>query len=278
MVDIIGKWTEEKLSILSEYLRAYATIMHAQKKAWLKSFHYIDAFAGSGVNIKLDKDQVSYVKGSVLRAIECNPPFDAFWFIELSPERARHLHKIKEQHSNKIINIVQDEANKVINEQIVPEFDYKSRKRGLVFLDPYGLQINWDTLVALSKAKTFDVLINFSLMGVTRILKRDEPPSGKNLELLKRIMGNIDWVDKLYNPSPQLNIFGKQEISREIIRVEHLANVYMEQLKQCFKFVSDFFIMRNSKNSPLYALYLVSHNETAVKITNDIFKKYKWNI
>jgi hypothetical protein len=33
--------------------------------------------------------------------------------------------------------------------------------------------------------------------------------------------------------------------------------------------------MKNSKNAPLYALMLASHNKTAVNIMNSIFEKYE---
>ncbi|MFN4180821.1 MAG: three-Cys-motif partner protein TcmP, partial [Armatimonadota bacterium] len=62
--DIVGKWTEEKLELLEKYLRAYATIMNKQKRTWLKAFHYIDAFAGSG-RVRA-KDEERYIWGSPL--------------------------------------------------------------------------------------------------------------------------------------------------------------------------------------------------------------------
>lgn len=46
--DIIGKWLEEKLGLLEKHLQAYARIINNQKRRWLKAFHCIDAFAGSG--------------------------------------------------------------------------------------------------------------------------------------------------------------------------------------------------------------------------------------
>jgi len=41
-------WTKKKLDIFEKYLRAYSKIMNKQKDNWLKNYHYIDAFAGSG--------------------------------------------------------------------------------------------------------------------------------------------------------------------------------------------------------------------------------------
>lgn len=62
--------------------------------------------------------------------------------------------------------------------EIVPKITYASKQRGLVFLDPYSLQVTWEAVTALAKARTFDVFVNFPLMAVTRLLRRNEPPKG----------------------------------------------------------------------------------------------------
>jgi three-Cys-motif partner protein len=54
--------------------------MNNQKKTWLRAYHYIDAFAGSGK--ALAKDAERYIVGSPVRALQCEPPFDGYWFIE----------------------------------------------------------------------------------------------------------------------------------------------------------------------------------------------------
>ena len=62
--DIIGRWSEEKLDLFEKYLRAYAAIMNRQKQRWLKAYHYIDAFAGSGKPKARDEER--YIDGSPL--------------------------------------------------------------------------------------------------------------------------------------------------------------------------------------------------------------------
>lgn len=56
---------------------------------------------------------------------------------------------------------------------------------------------------------------------------------------------------------------------------EKLAAIYAENLGKVFRHVSAPVIMRNTKAAPLYALFLASNNRIAVKITNDIFKRYE---
>jgi three-Cys-motif partner protein len=271
--DLIGKWSEEKLQLFEKYLRAYANIMNNQKKIWLKAYHYIDAFAGSGQSRA--KDEERYVEGSPLRALQCKPPFDGYWFIELSPWRVERLQTLRKEFPDLQINIHPGDCNEILGHEIVPKITYASKQRGLVFLDPYGLQVTWEAVTALAKAKTFDVFVNFPLMAVTRLLRRNEPPKGEVAELLSKVMGSADWVQVIYRPSDQLSLFGEQLVIRDIMRAEWLARVYADQIGKLFPFVSKPVIMTNSKNVPLYSLFLASHNKTAAKIANDIFGRHE---
>src|SRR5437867_2897684 len=82
-LDRVGQWSIDKLDMVSEYSHAYAVIMAAQKRRWLKSFHYIDGFAGPGIAEFGDDSEVKeYLNGSPIRALECTPPFDHLWFVE----------------------------------------------------------------------------------------------------------------------------------------------------------------------------------------------------
>lgn len=55
-----------------------------------------------------------------------------------------------------------------------------------------------------------------------------------------------------------------------------LTRRYLRTSRACLPHVSHPVLMHNSTNVPLYALFLASHNQTAVKIMNDLFKKYVW--
>lgn len=243
------------------------------QRRWLSAYHYIDAFAGSGT--AKAKDEERYVEGSPLRALKCEPPFSQYWFIEVAQKRVQHLEELKAQFPQHHIKVFQGDCNKILREKIIPSITYKSRQRGLVFLDPYGLQVQWDSVEALAKEKAFDVFVNFPLMAVTRLLKRDEPPKGKILKSLNLVMGSEQWKDQIYYTSPQRTLFDETPIIRDTMRAEWLARVYADQLGKVFPFVSKPVIMMNSKNAPLYALFLASHKRNAVKIVNDIFSRYE---
>lgn len=148
--DIIGIWSEHKLKLLAKYLKAYSVIMNKQKKTWLQGYYYIDAFAGS-VKPKA-KDEERYIEGSPLRALKTEPKFDGYWFIDISTKRIERIEKLKEDFRDCNIEVYQGNCNEILSNQLIPKFNSKS-KRAFVFLDPYGLSIDWETIKKLGNTK-----------------------------------------------------------------------------------------------------------------------------
>jgi three-Cys-motif partner protein len=68
------------------------------------------------------------------------------------------------------------------------------KTRGVVFLDPYALSVEWATLQALAATKTLDVWYLFPLEAVTRVLSRDLSAIGNNASLLDRVL-TPSWQD-----------------------------------------------------------------------------------
>jgi len=277
--DIIGRWSEEKLDLLAKYLKAYSVIMNEQKKSWLKAYYYIDAFAGS-VRPRAKEDEQRYIDGSPIRALQTEPKFDGHWFVDVNPQRVERVKKLCEDFPNQIIETYQGDCNDILYNEIIPKTPYSSKKRAFVFLDPYGLQVDWETVKELSNTKTCDIFVNFSVMGVTRLLPREQNPDPEAVRQINKVMGNTEWITQIYKESPvtQLDLFGNASeptLSRDTIKAEWLASLYTEQLRLIFPHVSRPVLMKNSTNSVLYALCLASHNQTAIKITNELFNRYE---
>ncbi|MGB3518903.1 MAG: three-Cys-motif partner protein TcmP [Elainellaceae cyanobacterium] len=212
--------------------------------------------------------------------LQTEPQFDAYWFVDVSPRRIERVQKLRDEFPNRVIDVRQGNCNDVLCNDIVPQLRYSSKKRAFVFLDPYGLQVNWETVRELANTRTCDIFVNFSVMGVTRLLPRDQTPEPEVIEQLNKVMGSTNWINEIYRELPgiQLDIFGNSTeptLSRRTIQAEWLASLYTEQLRSLFPHVSRPVLMRNSTNSVLYALCLASHNKTAIKITHDIFNRHE---
>ncbi|MEW6273802.1 MAG: three-Cys-motif partner protein TcmP [Bacillota bacterium] len=272
-IQVIHQWSKDKLDLLAKYLHSYTTIMKKkhEDKGWPTYYLYVDAFAGPVIYRETDPDEQAYVSDSPVQALNTNPPFSKYIFIEINQKRIEWLERLKLSFPGKAIEVLQGDANLLLNTLALRV--RRDRAHGLVFLDPYGLEVDFKTVALLAKG-AFDVFINFSIMGVTRaLLPATGYPSQQQCKEINRVMGSAISLEKLY--TGQCTLFGDIEYTRGVLPAEKLAGLYAEGLCKVFKYVSKPVIMRNSRGGPLYALYLASNNQTAIKITNDIFGHYE---
>ena len=64
----------------------------------------------------------------------------------------------------------------------------RRKDRGVVFLDPFKLEVNWTTVEALGRSGVVDLWLWFPLWVVNRLLKRDGYPYGSHANALERFM------------------------------------------------------------------------------------------
>jgi three-Cys-motif partner protein len=86
--DEIGYWSEVKLDIVREYAAAYSRILTAKNLPHV----YIDAFAGAGQHVS--KNTGEFVPGSPLNALNVQPPFREYHFIDLNAAKIEHLQNL----------------------------------------------------------------------------------------------------------------------------------------------------------------------------------------
>jgi three-Cys-motif partner protein len=247
-----------------------------RRQPWLRGCSYIDAFAGVGQYVDRraeDRDAEQYIDGSPLVALACTPAFDDFRFVDLSPNRVEHLRQlVQRSYGDRSVAFTTGDANSVLTNEVTREIRYENYQRGFAFIDPYGLQVRWDTMEALAATRALDLFINFPAMAINRNLPRDAQPSPEKMQLLGTIFRGTEWISELY--SVQGSLFDDPVSHRPRLSARRVAERYIEDLKAIFPHVSEPVIMRNSTSSPLYALVLASHNQTAVNITHDIFNRY----
>lgn len=267
--DLIGRWSVEKLNLLKKYLSAYVKILSNQ--AWCKGYEYIDAFAGTGK--PKTKDEQVYIDGSPRIALSLSPPFTQYHFIEQSDWRVSRLLALRKEFHALGIAIYHGDCNKVLHEQILPQLTRATQKRAIVFVDPFGMHIEWQTMVALAQPKTIEVFVNVPIMAVQRsVLKRQpEKITPQDRDRMRRFWGSGDWEAAFYQE--EATLFGTEQIKVRAAASE-LARRYGDRLATLFPYHTQPIVMTNSTNSPLYALVFASHNKTGVKIAQDIFAKY----
>jgi len=277
--DKIGPWSREKLVLLRNYLVAYTSILNNMRKSasnpsgWLKEMHYIDAFAGSVR--PWDKESGEHIDGSPLVAIKTIPSFDRYVFIEKSKKRfCSNIKPLKTQFPEKKIEVFCGDCNDIICDDVAKRYRPRNGVRGFAFLDPYGLNLRWETVESFGKTESFDVFINFSVMGVYRQLG-SRPDKMINREKINEMMGSDRWCEEVYKESRQCPLPGLAPVVERANHdlTERLASFYINQLKTCFKYVSRPIVMKGATNSPLYALILASQVPLAVSKMHEIFDR-----
>lgn len=286
----VGPWAKEKLKCLESYLDAYTKVFLNQ--GWCAGTIFIDAFAGAGraplrkSNKKKhspeqllfddssgnfeDEDELTYVNGSPRVALGLKHSFSHYFFIEQDSERTKALQKLKEEYPNpeKII-VLRGDANEAIKDEILGKesFNWKSF-RGIAFLDPFGMQLRWDTLEALASTRAIEIIINLPV-GTT--LQRLLPKSGKFSERerqrLDEYFGSPDWYDVIYEKTPGL--FG-DEVNKTEGSGKRLALWYRERLKKLFGLSSPARLIRNSQGGHLYYLIWAGHHPKGLEIVSYI--------
>lgn len=287
-------WTEEKLTILEEYLKQYTTALKN------RDFHltYVDAFAGTGfVNPivaeserngfswgdSLDVPSRDLLVGSTHRAIAvADKPFDTLIFVE---QNASHG-MIRAEFPSRDIRIEQSDANVFLqmwcdtqNESLgIPWDRLGRRQRAVVFLDPFATQVHWRTITAVASTQSIDLWILFPLSALTRIMPRDREPEESWAERLDEVYGGSEWRT-LYQTRILRTLFGDET---KLVRADQqaIAQVYLDKLGTIFPHVSatpKWF--NNSRNSPLFAFMFAAANpgrggEIALRIANHLLNRW----
>lgn len=265
-LDEIGPWSEIKLEIIKEYAKAYSIILSKQSN--LKHI-YIDAFAGAGIH--LSKNKNDFIFGSPHNALNVEPPFKHYYFIDLDNNKTSLLKRIIDQKKN--VTILSGDCNIRLLNEIFPKIKYEEFKRALCLLDPYGLHLNWKVLAKAGQLKTIDIFINFPLMDMNRnILGRKRPKEVKQSQTdrMNAFWGDESWKDIVYNA----DLFNQP--CKDTEGNKKIALAFKNRLKKVagFKYVPDPIQMKCEKKI-LYYLFFASHNETGSKIARQIFDKYK---
>lgn len=270
-IDEVGYWSEIKLDIIKSYANEYSKILSAQTSPTLDHV-YIDAFAGAGVH--LSRVTGEFIPGSPVNALNIEPGFKEYHFIDINKSRVKALQKISNEREN--VYIYESDCNTILQQKIFPRVLYKNYKRGLCLLDPYGLQLDWKIMETAGKMKSIEIFLNFPVADINRnVLRRNQSTVLESqIARLDRFWGDHSWHDSAYQET-QPDLFG--DIFEEKTTNKILAEAFRKRLKDVagFKYVPRPMPMRNTKGSIVYYLFFASQKPVAKNIVSHIFKKYE---
>jgi three-Cys-motif partner protein len=264
-IDEIGYWSEVKLSILEEYAKPYNQILRSHELHPI----YVDGFAGAGHHKAKGSDRV--IDGSPARALDVDPPFDSFYFVDSDEGRVSELKRLSAGRSN--VHTLHGDCNKVLISQVFPNIRYASRQRALCILDPYGLDLDWRVIQVAGKSQVTEIFLNFPVMDMNRNVfwRNYDAVSLSNQERMTSFWGDDSWKKAAYSTTQ-----GLFEEMQEKNSIDDVVKAFQERLKRIagFQYVPKPMPMRNSKGAIVYFLFFAAQERAADKIVKAIFTKY----
>jgi three-Cys-motif partner protein len=278
-----GLWTQIKLDALERYLSFYTTALKYQPfELW-----YVDAFAGSGDRIveqeagglfdgTVPRIEESRADGSAKIAIATVPAFERLIFIENDPARYEALIELRDANPSRRIDCYKEDANILVRALCDADHWRAPQSRGrpvraVVFLDPYGMQVEWQTREAIKQTEAIDLLYLFPIGAVLRQAAVDLSKVDPHKEAaLTKLYGGRSWREEWYRESPQADLLqAKPPILRSATKQEIEAGFKLK-LETLFPYVSSPLPLLTPGGAQLYSLFLAVSNPRAVALAKNV--------
>lgn len=174
-----GNWTELKLLCLQTYIEMFAAALKDKFSLW-----YIDALAGTGAmdNLRSEIETVSlfdnsnsgrtqYLVGSSRIALENVHPFNKYVFIEKKRKNCLKLRELCLSYEKLNTQVIEGDANEEVRKICSKKLAWDVR--GVLLFDPFGLEVDFETLRSVSNTDKFDVWYLFPTDAINRCLPRN---------------------------------------------------------------------------------------------------------
>jgi three-Cys-motif partner protein len=295
-----GAWTEIKLDAVRYYLGFYTRVLKDQPTPQ-KPFElwYIDAFAGSGSR-RIDRatgglfegeplgEETVDLAGSVMHALDVSPPFKRLVFIEENRDRFGRLQEIALASPNRSITPVRGDANAELRKIFggrpwSQQRDGRGSHRAIVFLDPFGMAVEWETLKLLAETGAVDVWYLFPTGAVNRQLANDLAKVDQSKQrALDRAFGSTSWREDIYTANTARGLFDQVVVTTasKTFTVNQIERYAQDRLKTIFGYVSDPLPLLNDRNAKIFSLFCLSNSSNPKALAlirkgvKDVLKKF----
>lgn len=268
-----GFWTQAKLGILADYLDAFVLAASRPRERI-----YLDAFAGEGTG--LDRLTGEEFKGSARIALEArNPGFSRFRFFEKGRRASDLESRLQADYPGKDIVVYEGDCNETIP-RALRELVAVRWAPTFAFLDPDGMELSWEVLLALAEHKRgyrsgrsgkpvykVELWMLFPSAGLVRTLAlAEEKVTARDEQRATRLFGDESWRpiyarrldDRLRPPDAR-----EEYVNLMRWRLErHLGYRWSHPLE-----------LKNTRGVPLYHMIFATDNEAGTQIMEHIYAK-----
>jgi len=252
----VREWSLDKYKLVGSYCDIFTTGM---KRYW-DQLVYIDLFAGAGYAKIIETGKI-YLSSSLI-AMSLPNPFTKYVLCEEDPVRFEALSKrVKENFPMHDVTLLCGDSNEIIDDvfKAIPRFGKGNTMLPFSFVDPYSLNLNFNTIKTLGSKILMDFLILQALhmdgnRNLTKYLKDEN-------EKIALYLGNNEWRTEFQNNKENYTInfvkFLAEQYQRNMTSLGYINDKNMYQIRS------------NQKNLPLYYLSFYSKHQRGV----DFFKK-----
>lgn len=131
-----------------------------------------------------------------------------------------------------------------------------NRTRAVVFLDPFGNQVSWQTIVAIAETKAIDLWYLFPAgLGVLRQISKRKGVHKDHEASLDKLLGTPEWRDVFIETKSVGGLFDQREDRERRATVESITKFMADRMKTVFKGgVLDEWLPLGSGNVHMYSL------------------------
>ena len=253
-----GKWTKDKLYFWKRYIDITTAAM-VGNRAFPGGLVYVDLFGGAGVCSL--KGSNRRFPGSVIIAAHAKKAFSKIIVCENDPSLAEACRiRLSQSGTKSEIELLTGDCNILIH-QVVAKIP--ARSLTLAFIDPKGLDAQFNTIETPAKSTRTDFVILFA--DAYDINRNHEHVYRQDLNSkLDQVLGPYnDWrskLDKLSNPD-------------HITKRQLFADIYKRQLEKLLGY--NFFDEKVMKcrGKPLYRLVYASKDKLGLKFWQEAVKE-----
>lgn len=249
----VGIWSLKKYQILGGYCDIFTKGM---RKKW-DNLIYLDLFSGAGYSRIRENGNI--VKSSPLIALSIPNKFDSYIFCEQNKELFDALcTRINKEDHNSNVHLFNNDCNQIIEgiKSVIPRYSKEKTVLSFCFLDPFHLNLNFDTIKLLASDLVDFLILQALHMDANRNFKNY---LAENNEKIDNYLGNLSWRDEWRNSKLLPKDF-----------VKFLADQYDSKMRELGYLTAIRYPIRlPDKNVPLYYLTFYTKHKRGL----DFFKK-----
>ncbi len=245
-----GAWTIEKLFFVCQYLAQTTQAMVGNPR--FTAINYVDLFCGNGVCEVDDRSgSTRRYPGSALLASLCSKPFTNLFLVDSDKRNidavTTRLAQVKAPMN---IRTWVGDANVLVDEVATA---IPARSLTIAFIDPYSLDMRFESVRRLAQQRPVDLLILFAdAMDIVRNVEAYYLP--RKSDKLDTFLGTeawrTDWASLANRDGPSTR--------------EMFAKVYLRQLQNLGYIYARTRVIRG-EDGPLYRLVYASKNALGLK-------------